>query len=143
MAIQLTHEQVAVATDTIRDNEASLLGALPPQGAGNTHEYELNQLESLTFLYNLLYDEVSGLSKADILNILNSLKVRENTLPFSFADLDCTDLQGVKWPPGLREKFSAERLRIAKDQWFHNVPGSRERALKVCPLTSAPAQYQY
>lgn len=45
--------------------------------------YEVDELESLTFLFNLLYDDESALSHADILDILNGFKVREEKLPWS------------------------------------------------------------
>lgn len=96
------------------------------------HEYELNQSESLTFLYNLLYDNASQLSKSDILVILNALKVREDSLPFSIDTLEYNDVQGVRWPRELRRKFYNDRLRVGKDNYFHNIPDSREKALKVC-----------
>ncbi|KAG7661621.1 uncharacterized protein J8A68_004890 [[Candida] subhashii] len=94
------------------------------------HEYELNQSESLTFLYNLLYDNASQLSKSDILVILNALKVREDSLPFSIDTLEYNDVQGVRWPRELRRKFYNDRLRVGKDNYFHNIPDSREKALK-------------
>lgn len=96
------------------------------------HEYELNQSESLTFLYNLLYDNDSNLSKADILKILNSLKQREVNLPFTINHDISNDVQGIKWPRKLHDKFYKDRLRVGKDNWFHNIPNSREDAIKVC-----------
>lgn len=151
MTVEIRHEQLTIAANNIRGNEYNPLtpGSLsantstyPPSSSSNsssilgntesTHEYELNQSESLTFLYNLLYDDQSNLSKADILSILNSLKRRENRLPFSINHQSDSDMQGVKWPEGLKEKFDEERLRMGNKNWFHNISGSREEALKVC-----------
>lgn len=94
------------------------------------HEYELHQSESLTFLYNLLYDPQSQLSRLDILSILNSLKNREDKMLCMVVSLDRTDLQGVRWPMGLKDKFYADRLRVGQQQWFYNVPLSRQNALQ-------------
>ncbi|KAL6450133.1 hypothetical protein SBY92_002075 [Candida maltosa Xu316] len=94
------------------------------------HEYELSQSESLTFLHNLLFDDSSNLSKGDILKILNALKIREDNLPFSIKSDTTTDTQGIRWPRRLREKFYSDRSRVGKDNWFHSIPGSRERAIK-------------
>lgn len=95
-------------------------------------EYELDQSESLTFLYNLLYDNNSILTKTDILNILNSLKLREENLPFSITASDSKDIQGIRWPQGLRNKFYQDRKRIGFSNWFHNIPQSFDLANKVC-----------
>ncbi|EER35966.1 predicted protein [Candida tropicalis MYA-3404] len=96
------------------------------------HEYELSQSESLTFLYNLLFDDDSNLSKADILKILNSLKLREDNLPFTISNDTSSDIQGIKWPRKLHEKFCKDRLRVGQDNWFHNMQNSREDAMEVC-----------
>lgn len=96
-----------------------------------THEYEMNQSESLTFLFNLLYDDDSHLSKSDVLKILNSLKRREEDLCFSVSSLNRNDLQGVLWPRGLKEKFKQDRIRIGRNNWFQNIPGSIEEAARV------------
>ncbi|KAK6456839.1 mitotic spindle checkpoint protein BUB3, WD repeat superfamily [Scheffersomyces xylosifermentans] len=101
------------------------------------HEFELNQSESLTFLYNLLYDDNSMLTKADILSILNALKIREDSLPFTIDSILRSDIQGVNWPPGLKKKFYSDRFRVGKDNWFHNIPGSRENAIKDLTIKSS------
>ena len=62
------------------------------------NRYELGESESLTFLYNLLYDEESILSKADILRILTSLKSREDTSTFSVDSLEHCDIQSIQCP---------------------------------------------
>lgn len=104
------------------------------ESSNKSHEYELIQSESLTFLYNLLYDDRSSLSKADILSILNSLKERENNLPFSFDSVKGhLNVQGVRLAPSLRRKFYYERCRIGYNSWFRNMPNSREDARKVSP----------
>lgn len=96
------------------------------------HEYELSQSHSLTFLYNLLYDPQSLLSKTEILTILNSFEHREKNLPFSFKDLkDSTTIQGLLLPAGLKQKFCLERFRVGLPAWFRNIPGSRHAALTV------------
>jgi len=142
MAIQLTEEQITYTTNTLSNNtpsdryisieevsnagegSSSLEATSPHQES--SHEYELNQSESLSFLYNLLYDENSALKKSEILSILNSLKLREDNLPFSIQNLTETDCQGVAWPSGLREKISIDRARIGNINWFYNIPKSRE-----------------
>lgn len=121
------HHQVLIPLPSSETEE----GEANSNSIQSYHEFELNQSESLTFLYNLLYDENSHLSKADILSILNSLKIREDNLPFSIQSLVKTDSQGVSWPRGLRNKFYMDRVRVGKDNWFHNIPGSREEAIKV------------
>lgn len=141
MAIQLTQEEVDITTSTLREGSRLLFSSgtnaagtrTLPEGSSiqSFHEYELNQSESLTFLYNLLYDEDSQLSKADILGVLNSLKHREDNLPFAIEDLSKTDSQGVKWSPELRRKFYMDRIRMGANNWFHNIPRSREKALEV------------
>ncbi|ABN64469.2 Mitotic spindle checkpoint protein BUB3, WD repeat superfamily [Scheffersomyces stipitis CBS 6054] len=120
------HHQVLIPLPSSETEE----GEANSNSIQSYHEFELNQSESLTFLYNLLYDENSHLSKADILSILNSLKIREDNLPFSIQSLVKTDSQGVSWPRGLRNKFYMDRVRVGKDNWFHNIPGSREEAIK-------------
>lgn len=127
MTVELTREQLMASSETLRS----------PVTQVHSHqdtEYELDQSESLTFLYNLLYDEQSCLTKADILNILNSLKMREETLPFSITSSDgkLTDIQGVRWTNDLRDKFYADRRRIGSMNWFHNIPGSFQLAQDVC-----------
>lgn len=109
--------------------------SLMPENSGSTHEYELNKSDSLTFLQNLLYDDHSGLTKTDILNILNSLKRRESKLPFSVTQRtkkNETDIQGIQWPHGLWRKFQLDRKRVGNLHWFYNVNGSRQDALSVC-----------
>lgn len=133
MAVELTQEQVSVTSNRLADDDIPPINYSGPGDVINTsHEYELNQSESLTFLYNLLYDDKSLLSKADILSILNSLKERENNLPFSFTDLEGQkNVQGVRLAPSLRRKFFLERARIGSFSWFNNVPNSREKAQNV------------
>lgn len=133
MAVELTLEQVSVTSNRLADENLSQNTYTQISDVINTsHEYELNQSESLTFLYNLLYDDKSLLSKTDILSILNSLKERENNLPFSFTALDGQkNVQGVRLAPSLRRKFYLERSRIGSFSWFNNVPNSREKALNV------------
>lgn len=133
MAVELSHESLAIATENIVEDTASLT-----QGHINYREdteYELDQSESLTFLYNLLYDDECRLSKSDILEILNCLKSREETLPFSFNRLINKDTQGVNWPSELKAKFYADRYRIGSRNWFHNIPKSFDRANRVCNVT--------
>lgn len=99
------------------------------------HEYELSQSDSLTFLYNLLYDDQSSLSKTDILTILNSFENREKNLPFSFKNLkEATSIQGLFLPPSLKQKFCQERFRVGQSAWFRNVPGSRDAVISVSIL---------
>ncbi|KAK6465699.1 mitotic spindle checkpoint protein BUB3, WD repeat superfamily [Scheffersomyces coipomensis] len=115
------------------------------------HEFELSQSESLNFLYNLLYDDQSYLSKSDILRILNSIKTRENHLPFSIdaSDYDHpqsshnststyfkTDLQGIHWPKDLRRRFFMDRSRVGKDNWFYNIPDSKSKAINQISIDS-------
>lgn len=96
------------------------------------HEYELTQSDSLPFLFSLLYDEQSILSKADVLEILNCYERREKTLPFSYNKLkQSTSVQGLFLAPSLRRKFYMDRLRVGQYSWFRNVPGSRKAALAV------------
>lgn len=77
MAIQLTEEQITYTTNTLSNNGLTdryiSIEDIPNAEEGNTvieatnspqessHEYELSQSESLSFLYNLLYDENSAL----------------------------------------------------------------------------------
>lgn len=136
MATQLTQEQVEITTRTRLLSSNGTSGTTTRTWTDGTsiqsyHEYELNQSESLTFLYNLLYDDDSQLSKADILGVLNSLKYREDNLPFAIEDLNKTDSQGVMWSPELRRKFYMDRIRMGANNWFHNIPNSREKALNV------------
>ncbi|KAK6204768.1 mitotic spindle checkpoint protein BUB3, WD repeat superfamily [Scheffersomyces amazonensis] len=104
------------------------------------HHFELSSSESLNFLYNLLYDDQSCLSKSDILRILNSIKTRENDLPFSISNSTLTnkrtDLQGIYWPRDLRKRFFMDRSRIGKDNWFHNIPDSRYLATNKLSIKS-------
>lgn len=133
MAVELTQEQVSVTSNRISDGTFSQIAySRAGESINTSHEYELSQSESLTFLYNLLYDDKSLLSKTDILSILNSLKERENSLPFSFTALDGhMNVQGVRLAPSLRRKFYLERSRIGNFSWFNNVSNSREHALNV------------
>lgn len=96
------------------------------------YEYEVNESESLAFLYNLLYDKQSCLSQADILDILNNFKNREDCLPFAITSVSHNDLQGVHWNRDLFHKFKLERSRIGKNNWYFDFEGSREKSLKVC-----------
>lgn len=133
MAVELTLEQLAVTSSRLSENEASrVINASVADTINTSHEYELNNSESLTFLYNLLYDDNSSLTKSDILSILNSLKERENNLPFSLTERkEYTNVQGVRLPPSLSRKFYLERSRIGNLSWFRNIPDSREHALNV------------
>lgn len=130
MAVELTLEQLTATSTRLADPTSPLQ---PTTDAVNTsHEYELHQSESLTFLYNLLYDDKSTLTKTDILSILNSLKERENNLLFTFTALNGDlNVQGVNLSMGLRRKFYQERARMGNLSWFRNVASSRESALKV------------
>lgn len=129
MAVELTQEQFELTTETIQGPDSTFGEHVSHQH--HDTEYELDQSESLTFLYNLLYDDQSTLSKSDILKVLNSLKQRESKLPFSFNE-ESDDIQGVTWPHGLRDKFYSDRRRIGSNNWFHNIPGSFDRAFDVC-----------
>lgn len=133
MAVELTLEQASVTSSRLADGNLPQLAYTHNGDALITsHEYELNQSESLSFLYNLLYDDKSLLSKTDILSILNSFKEREINLPFSFTALDgYMNVQGVRLAPSLRRKFYLERSRIGSFSWFNNVRNSRTEALKV------------
>lgn len=147
MAVQLSEEQLSHFSSSIQEtldirhgDTGVLYGGsdIVTSGGQNhmpdtsSHEYELNQSESLSFLYNLLYDDSSELSKADILGILNCLKLRKDNSSFSVDRSLDTDNQGVSWPTGLREKFCRERERIGNRNWFHNIPNSREMMKEVC-----------
>ena len=143
MAVQFTSEQSllsenALAGPYVATSSEALIAP--------TYEYELNQSESLNFLYNLLYDEESTLSRADILSILNAFQQRESSLPFSFentvpekpdASQLSTDIQGIKWPPGLRRSFLINRSRIGHNYmapncgWFFNIPRLRDKVQTV------------
>ncbi|EGV62618.1 hypothetical protein CANTEDRAFT_94582 [Yamadazyma tenuis ATCC 10573] len=140
MTVQLTQENFEVTTDTVRGSDTLV-------SFSNHHhqdtEYELDQSESLTFLYNLLYDEQSQLTKSDILNILHSLKQREDSLPFSYMGANTNDIQGVDWPPGLKEKFYSDRRRIGSDKWFHNIPGSLDRAVNKVSILSSRSHTEF
>lgn len=130
MTVELSQESLAVATENLADFPLSLShGSVTFR---EETEYELDQSESLTFLYNLLYDDECRLSKSDILEILNCLKSREETLLFSFGGLNNKDTQGVRWPSELKSKFYSDRYRIGSRNWFHNIPGSFEQANQVC-----------
>lgn len=130
MTVELSQGQSAVTADRIID-EDYLQRNIGDQ-VNTSHEYELNLLESLSFLYNLLYDDNSTLTKADILSILNSLKEREADLPFTFEDPGGHyNIQGIRMAPSLRRKFYYERSRVGHHLWFTNKPTSREEALKV------------
>ena len=150
MAIQLTEEQITYTTNTLSNSaprdryisveettnvaeDSNAIGATSSHQE-SSHEYELSQSESLSFLYNLLYDENSALKKSEILSILNALKLREDNLPFSIQNLNETDCQGVSWPSGLREKISIDRGRIGEINWFYNIPKSRETIRDVSNL---------
>lgn len=93
--------------------------------------YELGESESLTFLYNLLYDEESVLSKADILRVLTSLKSREDNMEFSVKLLENCDVQGIQWPAELRDKFIMDRDRVGMNSWFHSVENLRQKVKEV------------
>lgn len=152
MAIQLTEEQITYTTNTLSNNALTnrYISIEDASGGGNTvneeinpvqessHEYELSQSESLSFLYNLLYDENSALKKSEILSILNSLKLREDNLPFSIQNLNETDCQGVIWPADLREKIAIDRARIGDMNWFYNISKSRESIREVCDFNYLP-----
>lgn len=108
------------------------------QSLVSTHEYELNQSDSVDFCYNLIRDASSNLSNTEIVDIFASLQERESNLPFSFNDLDGTDIQGLKWPSEkVKHKFELDRMRIGNligeygKGWFCNIPNSRERVRKV------------
>lgn len=133
MAVELTLEQVSVTSSRLIDgNQPQIAYTHMGDALITSHEYELSQSESLTFLYNLLYDDKSLLSKTDILSVLNSLKERENNLPFSLSGLDRhMNIQGVRLAPSLRRKFYLERSRIGSFSWFNNVENSRTEALNV------------
>lgn len=133
MAVELSLEQISVTSNRLSENEMPhSFDTTVVETINTSHEYELSNSESLTFLYNLLYDDSSSLTKSDILSILNSLKERENNLPFSVTtQRDFTNVQGVRLPPSLSRKFYAERYRIGNFSWFRNIPNSREQALKV------------
>ncbi|GEQ71877.1 hypothetical protein JCM33374_g5563 [Metschnikowia sp. JCM 33374] len=132
MAVEISSEQMATTSAEIRSSDFSgLISATGPSTVNPSNVYELNQSESLTFLYNLLYDEESSLTHTDILNILSSLKEREGKLPFSLTSVSPhMNVQGVSWGPSLRRRFYQERARVADFSWFTNVPDSREQAMK-------------
>lgn len=153
MAIQLTQEEVDSATNNIRRHaetqaiEINVLGddttrivqqVQNPQvsevgvEAPVSNEYELNMSESLSFLYNLLWEDESELSKSEILEILHVLEDRERSLPFSFACFGEGDDQGITWPPSLKAKFYRDREKIGGLNWCHNIVHSRDVVRKVC-----------
>lgn len=136
MAVEISLEQMASTSGGLSSSDFSdILQTSGPSTVNPSNIYELNQSESLTFLYNLLYDEQSTLTKADILNILSSLKEREGNLPFALTQTDpYTNIQGISWGPSLRRKFYQERARVAQSSWFTNVPRSREQAIKSLSL---------
>lgn len=112
------------------------------QQNNSLHEYELSQSDSLPFLFNLLYDDQSALSKADILEMLSSYEYREKSLPFSYTKLETNaSIQGLFLAPSLRQKFYQDRLRIGQFSWFRNIPGSREAALAVSILSRLQSLY--
>lgn len=133
MAVELTLEQLSSAAGRLSDPDYTETIQNPETDTFNTsHEYELHLSESLTFLYNLLYDDKSALTKTDILSILNSLKERENNLRFSITSQKShTNVQGVQLSPSLRRKFYQDRARIGNFSWFRNVSYSRESAINV------------
>lgn len=147
MALDIRQDEVpflsnSVSDNTLNDYETTSTSETVPEardmllrGTTPMHEYELSQSESLSFLYNLLYDGNSVLSKSDILSILNCLKMREDVLPFAVADLGMLDFQGVKWPLNLKEKFRQDRSRIGELGWFCNIPNSREIVRNVSKTT--------
>lgn len=130
MTVELSQEQISMTSEGLGESDAIYEDFLT--ATNTSHEYELNLLESLTFLYNLLYDDKSTLTKADIVSILNSLKERENELSFTFNDLwGYMNVQGVWMPPSLRRKFYTERSRVGRNLWFRNMPSSRQDAIEV------------
>lgn len=119
-------------TDAVSLRQSLNEFGLNQQNNNSLHEYELSQSDSLPFLFNLLYDDQSALSKADILEMLSSYEYREKSLPFSYTKTDMnTSIQGLFLAPSLRQKFYQDRLRIGQFSWFRNIPGSREAALAV------------
>lgn len=137
MTVELSQEQVSMTSERLGQDDAFQDF---PGITSSSHEYELNLLESLTFLYNLLYDDKSTLTKADILSILNSLKERENELPFSFDEVwGYMNIQGVWMPPSLRNKFYSERSRVGSQLWFRNKPTSRQDAMNVSTTAIIPS----
>ncbi|QBM87341.1 hypothetical protein METSCH_B05430 [Metschnikowia aff. pulcherrima] len=133
MAVQMSVEQMPSPANGLGGSDLSdLLDSSAASTVNPSNVYELNLSESLTFLYNLLYDDESTLTKTDILNILSSLKEREGKLPFALTEMQPhMNVQGVSWGPSLRRKFYQERARVARSSWFTNVPNSREKAMKV------------
>ncbi|KAM3122220.1 hypothetical protein ACQ2H7_004584 [Candidozyma auris] len=130
MTVELSQEQISMTSEGLGESDAIYEDF--STATNTSHEYELNSSESLTFLYNLLYDDKSTLTKADILSILNSLKERENELSFTFNDLwGYMNVQGVWMPPSLRRKFYTERSRVGRNSWFRNMPSSRQDAIEV------------
>ncbi|KAM9908564.1 hypothetical protein OXX69_005991 [Metschnikowia pulcherrima] len=138
MAVQMSVEQMPSPANGLGGSDLSdLLDSSAASTVNPSNVYELNSSESLTFLYNLLYDDESTLTKTDILNILSSLKEREGKLPFALTEMQPhMNVQGVSWGPSLRRKFYQERARVARSSWFTNVPNSREKAMKSLRLIS-------
>ncbi|KAK8441843.1 hypothetical protein ACI3LY_001610 [Candidozyma auris] len=135
MTVELSQEQISMTSEGLGESDAIYEDF--STATNTSHEYELNSSESLTFLYNLLYDDKSTLTKADILSILNSLKERENELSFTFNDLwGYMNVQGVWMPPSLRRKFYTERSRVGRNSWFRNMPSSRQDAIENVNLLS-------
>lgn len=137
MATQLSRETLQITETPITDNRFYTTDPNPIISRISHHEYELNLSESLTFLYNLLYDPQSLLTKSDILSILNCLKYREDNLPLLITESDkWCDIQGIKWPTGLSTKFYVDRLRVGQHNWFYNIPESRTRAFEELSIRS-------
>ncbi|OBA20215.1 mitotic spindle checkpoint protein BUB3, WD repeat superfamily [Metschnikowia bicuspidata var. bicuspidata NRRL YB-4993] len=132
MAVETSLEyRAASLTGPISSDFSEFIQSSTASTVNPSNVYELTQSESLIFLYNLLYDDDSALTKADILSILSCLKERESNLPFAFTQIDPnSNVQGVAWDLNLRRKFYQERARVANSQWFTNVPMSREEAIK-------------
>lgn len=103
----------------------------------STHEYELNQSDSIDFCFNLMSDPLSNLSQTDIMDIFNVFHKRQTDLQFSVNDNKLTDIQGLKLSKELRRKLDLDRVRIgnrSKRGWFHNLSSSREKVRKVSIL---------
>ncbi|KAM9922258.1 hypothetical protein OXX80_007437 [Metschnikowia pulcherrima] len=101
MAVQMSVEQMPSPANGLGGSDLSdLLDSSAASTVNPSNVYELNSSESLTFLYNLLYDDESTLTKTDILNILSSLKEREGKLPFALTEMQPhMNVQGVSWGP--------------------------------------------
>lgn len=133
MAVEISLEQMAGTPEALGSSDFTGVFSGPTASIVNpSNVYELSQSESLTFLYNLLYDDESLLTKTDILVMLSSLKDRETSLPFAYTEPSPhLNVQGVAWGARLRQKFYEDRARVAGFSWFTNVPHSREQALQV------------